>query len=238
MLIAGLSVIDRQGSIALYETESEGSPALLGDIFLDEKQSLSLTVADGFVSLLNKHHKTIEDISLVGFSHGPGSFTGLRIGLSALKGLLFESDIPVVGLSSLACYGFSYPLSEGEVIAPLFDARKGEVYFGLYRFCEGSLVSLTDDKACSPAWCKAYLAKHAPDAYIVGGGRGKYAETFRSFPSLDKAFRSSASSAVELAWQSYKEHDGKFSAVHPLHLHYCRASEAERSLGEVIFTTK
>ncbi len=233
MLVLGLSVIDRQGSIALLR-QSELKPVLVDELFLDDTESLTLTLAENVVRFLERNRYAIKDVSLVGFSHGPGSFTGLRIGLSVLKGLLFGCDVPVVPLSSLACYGFSFPLQEGAMIAPLFDARKGEVYFGLYQLRKGEFFSLHEDCACSPAWCAEYLRREYPSAFVAGGGREKYREVFSSFSSTDKPSASPAFSAGMLAWQRFQKGEG-VKRVQEVHLNYCRASEAERTLGEVVF---
>ena len=80
---------------------------------------------------------------------GPGSFTGLRIGISTIKGLAAASGKPIVGVSSLKALAAQVPYSPN-LICPLMDARKGEVYFSRYRFINGRLKRQTGEQVTGP----------------------------------------------------------------------------------------
>ncbi len=89
------------------------------------------------------------DIDAIAISLGPGSFTGLRIGLSTVKGLAMATGIPLIGISSLdglACQ-FSFT---SQLICPLLDARKKEVYAALYRASENGCIELISDYLVLP----------------------------------------------------------------------------------------
>ena len=73
------------------------------------------------------------DIKLIGISLGPGSFTGLRIGLSTAKGLAFSLGVPIVGVPTLDALAANIAGCPGDVICPVLDARKGQVYTACYR---------------------------------------------------------------------------------------------------------
>lgn len=91
--------------------------------------------------LLEASGLSIMDIDAIGFNRGPGSFTGLRIGMGIVQGLAFGADIPVVGLSTLQSLAQaaidSTPLLEGQLVMPVIDARMDEVYWGLYKNIAG-----------------------------------------------------------------------------------------------------
>ena len=77
-------------------------------------------------------NRSFKDIDAVAVSKGPGSFTGLRIGVSAAKGLSYSLDIPLLSVSTLACLASAINVEDGAVIIPLLDARRMEVYSGVF----------------------------------------------------------------------------------------------------------
>jgi tRNA threonylcarbamoyladenosine biosynthesis protein TsaB len=99
-------------------------------------------------------------LSAIAVAIGPGSFTGLRVGLSYAKAVAAAAKIAIVGVSSLdalaLCAGSR--LAEGASVYPLIDARKGEVYTGLYRFVTGALQKTSGDLVVSLASLVAEIA--------------------------------------------------------------------------------
>ena len=73
-----------------------------------------------------------KQIDLISCCVGPGSFTGVRVGLSCAKGLALGLNRPIVGVGSLAAMAYDVKLDRGEVVVPLLDARKGEVFWAAY----------------------------------------------------------------------------------------------------------
>jgi tRNA threonylcarbamoyladenosine biosynthesis protein TsaB len=93
----------------------------------------------------------VADLEGVAVSMGPGSFTGLRVGLATAKGLAFASGLPVVGVSTLDALARVADAEAGEFVCPILDARKGELYAALYAAEPGGgLERLTDDLAVRP----------------------------------------------------------------------------------------
>lgn len=79
--------------------------------------------------LMDEHSINIEDLDAVLFSHGPGSYTGLRIGASAIKGLLFNQNVPLYSLSSLTSFASPYLIKEPQTVHAVIDARREHLYY-------------------------------------------------------------------------------------------------------------
>ena len=99
-------------------------------------------------SLFGKARVKLEDLSGISLSIGPGSFTGLRIGLATAKGLAYDVGLPLVGISTLWAMAARVNDFNG-IIGALLDARKGEVYVALFRRRGQSLNRLTEDAVLS-----------------------------------------------------------------------------------------
>ena len=94
-------------------------------------------------------------VELIAYAHGPGSFTGLRIAASAVQGLAFACELPVVGVSTLACMAQGAwrrgVIDDSALALVLLDARIDELYWGLYEWRDGLAQPLAEDAVCSPA---------------------------------------------------------------------------------------
>jgi tRNA threonylcarbamoyladenosine biosynthesis protein TsaB len=112
------------------------------------------------------------DLSAVAIGVGPGSFTGLRVGLSYAKGLVVGTNIRIVGISSLdaiALSGWESPRAlQGVKICPILDARKGEVYTSLYEVIPDALEKVTDDLVVP---LNEFASRIAGDVLFVGDSK-------------------------------------------------------------------
>ena len=91
--------------------------------------------------MLKNAELTLMDVDLLAVAHGPGSFTGVRIGVSMVKGLAWASDKACVGVSTLEAMAW-HGLSAGGLICPVMDARRSQVYNALFRIEDGRPVRL------------------------------------------------------------------------------------------------
>ena len=98
--------------------------------------------------LLKNAELTIDDVDVFAVAQGPGSFTGIRIGVSAVKGLAWASDKKCIGVSTLEAMAWN-GVSVGGVICPVMDARRSEVYNALFEIRDGKPVRLTEDRPIS-----------------------------------------------------------------------------------------
>ena len=112
---------------------------------------------------------TVADMDAIAVAAGPGSFTGIRIGVSAAKGLAFAADKPAVGVSTLAAMARNVAFCDGLVICAM-DARRQQVYNALFEAKDGSLTRLTSDRAIALAELVEELKGDPRPMTVVGDG--------------------------------------------------------------------
>ena len=111
----------------------------------------------------------VQDCDVIAVAAGPGSFTGIRIGVSAAKGLAFAADKPAVGVSTLAAMARNVAWMDGLVICAM-DARRQQVYNALFQAENGRLTRLTPDRAISLEDLAAEVKEDTRPKIIVGDG--------------------------------------------------------------------
>lgn len=121
---------------------------LIGEISTTTKLTHSQTIMPMIDELLKKVSLDITDIDLFACSEGPGSFTGLRIGIGTIKGLAYGLGKSVVGVSTLEALAHNIDFTD-LVICPIMDARRGQVYNGLYKYNDGRLTCIEEPRALS-----------------------------------------------------------------------------------------
>ncbi|GAB4163776.1 MAG: tRNA (adenosine(37)-N6)-threonylcarbamoyltransferase complex dimerization subunit type 1 TsaB [Geothermobacteraceae bacterium] len=160
---------------------------------------------------------------------GPGSFTGLRVGLATVKGLAMAAGLPVVPLSSLELLACGLPYATDPVCA-LLDARKQEVYSGLFDLTEGIPVAITDEAVLPP---EELAARLEPTCLLVGEGAFAYRDRFETLLSAgcQLAPRHLACPRAALAAElvAVRLQEDRTVDAASLVPRYLRASEAERA---------
>ncbi|MFH1624291.1 MAG: tRNA (adenosine(37)-N6)-threonylcarbamoyltransferase complex dimerization subunit type 1 TsaB [Pseudomonadota bacterium] len=145
MKVLAIETATMAGSVALVDGEELVSEYLLN---IEATHSERLLLAIDCVTRDSKI--PIGEVDGFAISLGPGSFTGLRIGTTTIKGLAFATNKPVVGIPTLDALAENLPFTD-YLVCPLLDARKKEVYTALYkRDAENKLRKLTSDLALSP----------------------------------------------------------------------------------------
>ena len=119
--------------------------------------------------LLKNTGYTMADIDIFAVARGPGSFTGIRIGVSAVKGLSWAAGKPCIGVSTLAAMAWN-GISAGGLICAVMDARRFEVYQAFFRIEEGRPVRLCPDRAISLEVLAEELAASSDVPFLVGDG--------------------------------------------------------------------
>ena len=112
---------------------------------------------------------TVADMDAIAVAAGPGSFTGIRIGVSAAKGLAFAADKPAIGVSTLAAMARNVAFCDGLVVCAM-DARRQQIYNALFEARDGSLTRLTPDRAIALAELAEELQGDPRPMTVVGDG--------------------------------------------------------------------
>ena len=126
-----------------------------------------LPMAEG---LLKNTGRTLSDVECVAVACGPGSFTGLRIGMAEAKGLCWALQIPAVGVSTLEAMAFGGPNMEGSMLCCVMDARRGQVYNALFTVENGKPLRLTPDRAISIPELEKELLSYKKPWILLGDG--------------------------------------------------------------------
>lgn len=121
--------------------------------------------------ILKNTNLNMTDMEAVAVAVGPGSFTGIRIGVSAAKGLAFAADKPAIGVSTLAAMARNVAFSDGLVICAM-DARRNQIYNALFEAKNGQLTRLTEDRAIALAdLAEEIMADPRPKTVVGDGAR-------------------------------------------------------------------
>lgn len=139
MIILSIDSSSKVATAALMKDEK-----LLGEITLNDKKEHSVILMSIIENLLNVNNLSIDDIDGYVVSKGPGSFTGLRIGMATIKGLSFGSNKPYVSVSSLDALALSVSNFDG-LICPIMDALRNSVYTALYKGNSICVNSVSND---------------------------------------------------------------------------------------------
>lgn len=170
-----------------------------------------------------------EDLSAVAVSLGPGSFTGLRIGLAAAKAIAYALSIPLVGVPTLEVLAAAFP-SPGAVVAPLIDAQKGNGYFALYRFTETGLICEKDVCVASPEEIADAIANEESPVTLAGDFARKLMQKGVELPknaSLAPITHIMPRAALVAARAVVRLQNGEGKSPMELEPIYVRRSEAE-----------
>lgn len=220
-------------NILAFDSSGQGfSAALLSDgiVLCEETFGGAETHARHIMPVLDRvlmsSGMTARDLGSLAVTVGPGSFTGLRIGLGVAKGISHALDIPIRGISTLDAMAWRFRDSVKPVHV-LLDARRGEVYTSGYVFLNGKIAEKTAEKACSP---EEAVNGAFGDSLFCGSGASVYrqriesATGFRINP-LNPDSEIKASDVAVLAYlQNGVTRNQNASDIRPI---YLRRSEAE-----------
>jgi tRNA threonylcarbamoyladenosine biosynthesis protein TsaB len=146
MKILGLDTATSCGSIGIIDDDE-----VVAEYALRREETLSARLLPAIQALLAEARLDLHEIDGIAVSLGPGSFTGLRVGLSAVKGLALAAERPVAGVPTLDALASNLPFTPYQ-LCPVLDARKGQIYAALYKNGVGGfLEQLTPYEVLSPS---------------------------------------------------------------------------------------
>ncbi len=164
MLILAFETSAKAASVALMDENR-----LLGESYQNTGMTHSQTLLVMAEDLLKQCGKQVQDVTAVAVAEGPGSFTGVRIGVAAAKGFAWGGQIPCYGESTLESMAETLGIYEGYV-CPVMDARRSQVYNALFRAEKGKLFRVSEDRAISLADLGEELKNLSEPVFLVGDG--------------------------------------------------------------------
>jgi len=212
---------------------------LIREEFVNYKKNHSETLMPMVDRVLRDCERTLAEVDALAVTIGPGSFTGLRIGLAAVKGLSLATNIPVVDISTLEV--LAHNIAGGDtLVCPVLNARKQEVYAAMYDNRSTFPRVVSEEMACSPQdlasraleTAKKIGFKHIT---LLGDGCAPYISVYKELlgdhlveaPLHLRLPRASALASLAMARTALRD----FADIMGLRPHYVRLSEAENRLG-------
>ena len=226
MNILSIDTSSRDASIAVLRDEE-----IVLEYNFSSRQDLSAMLIPSMEFLLCSLGMKIGQIDLFGVAVGPGLFTGIRIGLTTLKGLNFSAAKPVVGVNTLEALACKFSDTKKTVVS-MIDARKGEIYLGCYRFAGGEMQELLSPRLLKAAAAVEILEPYA-DRIFVGSGAENHCDFLKSaFPGSKLLYRSNflASEIGKIALRRFRRHE-YVTHLQDLIPFYIRRPDAETNLA-------
>ena len=164
MRILAIDTSGRLASCSLYEDGRE-----VASCTRDSQMDHSRTILPLCEEMVRAQGLTFKDIDAYAAAVGPGSFTGIRIGVAAAKGLSWGGELPLCGVSTLEAMALGLGAYEG-IVCPVMDARRSQVYNALFRAEGGKLTRIAPDRAISLEELGKELSALPGPVFLVGDG--------------------------------------------------------------------
>ena len=229
MLILAFETTAKAGSVALLEDNK-----LLAESYQNTGLTHSQTLMVMAEDMLKAAGKSMADVTAVSVAEGPGSFTGVRIGVAAAKGLAWGGELPCYGVSTLESMALTLGAYQG-YICPVMDARRSQVYNALFYVNSGVMERVSEDRAIALSDLTEELKSLKEPIFLVGDGSNLTYNTLKdSIPSLvlppEHRMHQRASGVALAAAKKIAAGDpGDAAAMVP---NYLRLSQAERERME------
>ena len=179
MLLLAFETSAKAGSVALFDGQK-----LLGEQYLNSGMTHSQTLLSMAESVLSLCGKTAQEVNAVAVANGPGSFTGVRIGVAAAKGFAWGGEIPIYGVSTLEAMALGLGVFDGYV-CPVMDARRAQVYNALFYVNQGVMTRVTEDRAIALSDLENELKTLEKPIFLVGDGSNLcYNTLIEAIPNL------------------------------------------------------
>ena len=229
MLILAFETSAKAASVALMDDRK-----LLGESYQNTGLTHSQTLMVMAEDLLKQCGKTVQDVTAAAVAEGPGSFTGVRIGVAAAKGFAWGRELPCYGVSTLESMALGLGAWQGYV-CPCMDARRSQVYNALFYVNKGTVTRVCEDRAISLAELGEELKKLEEPIFLVGDGSNLcYNTLLESVPNLvlppEHRMHQRASGVALAALEKIRA--GESGDANALTPNYLRLSQAERERAE------
>ena len=213
---------------------------LIGEFSINTALTHSQTLMPMVDELLNNTGLSVNDIDAVAVNAGPGSFTGVRIGVAAVKGIAFPKNLPCVSVSTLESMAYNM-LGNDCIVCSVMDARCSQVYNALFRVKGCTVTRMTDDRALSLTDLKNELRNINEKVVLVGDGAvlcskflGEELENIMLAP-----FNNRIQTASSVAYAAFEKiNNGETLTADELMPVYLRLPQAQRELNKKLGVKK
>ncbi len=233
MRIMKILGIDSSGLVASAAIADEKN--IIAEFTVNNKQTHSQTLLPMIEKVVDMSEIELEQIDAIAIAAGPGSFTGLRIGSATAKGIGLALKKPVVSVPTLEGLAYRVSVFDG-IICPIMDARRNQVYTGIYKMDKGNLVCLSEQKAVDIHEIMEELEKYDEKVIFLGDGVEVQRETIEKEFKKEYCFapihlsKQSAAAVAVLGDVYFNQGKAEDAAEHkPI---YLRKSQAEREREE------
>ena len=173
MKILGIDTSAKTSSVGICEDNQ-----IIDELFLDKGLTHSETILPMIDEILTRNGLSLDDIDALSVNNGPGSFTGIRIGVAVVKGLAFDKDIPCYEVSTLDSIAYNCKDKNGLVVA-VMDARRNQVYNSNYQVIDGKAEKIKDDRSILIKDLYLEISEYDGDVFVIGDGQDKVKEFFK-----------------------------------------------------------
>lgn len=222
--------VDSSASPASVALTKDGQ--LVGEYFINTKCTHSQTLMSMIESLLNTTETDKNNIDVLAVNVGPGSFTGVRIGVSAVKGMAMALNKPCAAISTLEAMAYSAVMFDG-VVCAIMDARCNQVYNALFETHNGTVTRLTEDRALSINDLQKELLQYNQKIMLLGDGADLFFRSFETCPknifAAPSNIRFQHASGTAAAAQKQIDENGLITSA-ALMPSYLRLPQAQREL--------
>ena len=235
MTILAMDTSAKAASVCLASEDK-----IIGEFFINTSLTHSQTLVPMVEQLCKQSDVPMENIEAVAINAGPGSFTGVRIGVAAAKGIAFQQNLPCVSVSTLESMAYNM-LGSDCVVCALMDARCSQVYNAMFRVKRESVERLCDDRAISMTDLKLDLQKYTDKVVFVGDGAHIAFKSLEN--SLENVFLAPmiriTQTAASVACAAFKQiNEGNTLTPAELMPVYLRLPQAQRELNKKLGVTK
>jgi tRNA threonylcarbamoyladenosine biosynthesis protein TsaB len=234
VLTLALSTSSAQGSICLGRGET-----VLKNVSWQKQTSHSEKITLELQKILKENHVSLNQIQLIVCSQGPGSFTGLRVGLSVARSLSYSLKVPLIALNDGQCIALNAPTSETKPRLVITDAQKNKIFASIYQKQADDLKEILSPRLLSIEELTSLLTE---DSYLLMGEGSQFFQQF-SEPVQKKLVLDSSLATTPLAEKMLVYVHQNFSRLKKLSWDqllplYLRASAAEEVAAEKISKNK
>lgn len=229
MRILGIDTSTMAASVAVIEDNQ-----LVCEYTINTKKTHSQKLMPMIENMLKESDLNINDIDLIGICVGPGSFTGLRIGMATAKAIAHVNNIPIVGVTSLEMLAANMNLCDKKICS-ILDAQRNQVYTAKFEYIGNRLVQINDTDVLEIDKLINEISSSEDDYILIGEAVYKYEEKLKDIENISIPSPShnvtKASSLCSIALEKYNQGENIESCytVNPM---YIRKSQAEVQYDE------